>query len=272
VKQRLLLIDGDVYAYRYAAAAETAYDWGDGQWTLHANEITAWENMRADIEHTLVQLEADKLVVCLSDDNRSYRREKIFPGYKSNRKGMRKPMILAALKHHLATVFESKSKDWLEADDVMGVIQTNPLLYPEYEKIIVSTDKDMLTIPGLVWQMKFKDKKPDIIHVTEELADYQHRVQTLTGDTTDGYPGCKGIGAVGAARIATEGWDAVRAAFTKAGHDEEFFLSQARCARILRATDYDYVKKEPIPWSLPAPTAPASTSSTAEPASKLTPV
>jgi DNA polymerase-1 len=65
-------------------------------------------------------------------------------------------------------------------------------------------------------------------------------LQTLTGDTTDGYPGCKGIGPVNADKVLEglgtpeEMWEAVVEAYRKKGFGREFALQQARCAFILR--------------------------------------
>lgn len=249
MKPKLLLIDGDIFAFRYAAAAEEGFDWGDGQFTLTADANTAFANMKADIEHKLVQLKADRLIVCLSDDHYSWRKERVYPLYKSKRTD-RKPMALAALKRMMRDEFEVKDKPTLEADDVMGIIATNPLIYGEYEKVIVSRDKDMKTIPGVVAMIKADDTIEETF-IDEASADYAHMVQTMTGDVVDGYPGCKSIGPVKAAKIATEGWDAIRAAFLKAGHDEDHFLAMARCARILRSTDFNYRTQEPILWTPP---------------------
>ena len=251
MKPRLLLIDGDVFAYRYAAAGQTTIDWGDGDGPSVAADVdTAFANMVADIEHLLVRLEGNRLLVCLSDDDRSWRKEMVYPAYKENRKDVVRPVGLKDMKARMHETFEVKTKAFLEADDVMGIIQTNPLLYPEYEKVIVTRDKDMLTIPGLVAMIRANDET-DLIHVDEESADYRHRVQTLQGDPVDGYPGCRRIGPVKAAAIATGGWPAVAEAFASAGHTEEHFLAMARCARILRATDYDYERKVPKLWNPP---------------------
>jgi DNA polymerase-1 len=256
MKPNMLLIDGDLYAYKYSAVAEQAIDWGDGNWTYHADAGVAFANMKADIDHALVALKAEKIVICLSDDGRSFRKTKVYPEYKSNRKDVRKPMCLAQLKQMMVDNYETRRKDWLEADDVMGIIMTNPLVYPDYDKIIVSRDKDMLSVPGVVWQEKYDEKGKPIIHyVTEAQADERHLTQTLTGDTADGYPGCPKVGPVGAAKIVPGGWPAVLAEFIKRGKTEEFALSQARCARILRATDFDYNKQEPILWT-PQPSIP----------------
>ena len=78
--------------------------------------------------------------------------------------------------------------------------------------------------------------------------------QTLTGDTSDGYPGCPGIGAVNAERLLdtcntpAEMWAATLHAFRKAEKSEAFALQMARCARILRRGEYDYKTNCPVLW------------------------
>jgi DNA polymerase-1 len=85
------------------------------------------------------------------------------------------------------------------------------------------------------------------------------------GDTTDGYPGCQGIGPKKAEAILREAldpkiitphdqrlmWEAVVAAFKKAELTEDFALQMARVARILRVEDYDFQNKCPILWTPP---------------------
>jgi len=142
-------------------------------------------------------------------------------------------------------VWESYQRPGLEGDDILGILATHPKAI-RGQKIIVSIDKDMKTIPGYVWNPD-KDDEP-IFYSTEE-ADYWHLYQTLTGDTTDGYPGLPGCGPKGAEKVLEDpSWEAVVAAYEKKGLTEEDALVQARCARILRATDYDYAKKEVKLW------------------------
>jgi hypothetical protein len=38
MNRNTLLLDGDLIAYRIAAALETPVNWGDGLWTLHCYE------------------------------------------------------------------------------------------------------------------------------------------------------------------------------------------------------------------------------------------
>jgi DNA polymerase-1 len=251
MKPKLLLIDGDEVAYHYAAASEEGFDWGEGIVTLAADTGTTWSNLEAAMQRYLASHAADKIVVCLSDDLNF--RKTVYPAYKSNRKEVRKPMILRELKDRMRSTWETKSKTGLEADDVMAIISTNPLVYPEYDKIICSSDKDMQTVPGALWRFKYdSNDKPEVHFISEAEADRYWLTQTLTGDTSDGYPGCPKIGPVKAAKIVDGGWPAVVAAYIKAGLTEADALAQARCARILRATDFDYEKQEPILWTPPA--------------------
>jgi DNA polymerase-1 len=116
--------------------------------------------------------------------------------------------------------------------------------------MIVTMDKDLKTIPGTLWHLdqKLNGKK---IQVTDKDAWEWFLTQTLTGDVTDGFPGCPGIGPVSAKKLLeTKGanWDTVKHAYIKAGLTEDDALVQARCARILHASDWDFEKSEVILW------------------------
>jgi DNA polymerase-1 len=60
--------------------------------------------------------------------------------------------------------------------------------------------------------------------------------QTLVGDTSDGYPGCPGIGPVKAEKVLgmPPNWQDVVGAYRAAKLTEADALVQARVARILR--------------------------------------
>jgi 5'-3' exonuclease len=88
--------------------------------------------------------------------------------------------------------------------------------------------------------------------VKEEDADEWHLIQTLAGDQTDGYAGVPGIGVKRAAALFKEegfSWDTVVKAFADKDLSEEIALENARLARILRYTDYDFNESKPILWS-----------------------
>lgn len=277
MKNRVLLVDGDIIAYKAAASVERPVNWGGGLWTLHAYEHEAIAIVDQYHEKLMAQLEADHAVYALTDSERNWRLD-ILPTYKSNRKDTRKPMLLPFLREYLMDNYEAYLRPRLEGDDILGILSTHPHLVKAQQKIIVSLDKDMKTIPGWIFN-DAKDKEPRL--VSQEEADRYHLYQTLIGDTTDGYSGCPGVGPTAAEQIlndprrlvevehtitrgkrkgqteirwvddgpAESAWEAVVCQYHKAGLTEEDALIQARVARILRADEYDYKAKEVRPWN-----------------------
>ncbi len=251
---RTLLIDTDIVAYVGAAATQKAYHFGGpGQDPLVAADLQeACAVAEAEIESIATKLKATKIIVCLTDAENF--RSGVYPAYKSNRAGVQKPVHLAAVKDHLASLFETYQRPSLEADDCLGILSTHKTLVAG-EKIIVSTDKDMQTIPGLLFNPK-KDKAPR--KITELEADRYFMQQTLTGDATDGYPGCRGIGPkspyvaeLAEAKTLRSMWEIVCRGYASKGKTPEDALVQARCARILRASDWDFAGRRPRLWTPP---------------------
>lgn len=249
-----LLIDGDIVAYEAASAVEQEIDWGDDLWTLHSKLDEAKPLVENKLRGWQDRFDAD-LVIAFSD-SANFRKD-IYPDYKGNRKSKRKPIAYKQLKRWIEEQWTTYQRPGLEGDDVLGILATHPTLIGG-QKIIVSIDKDMKTVPGYCWNPE-KDEQP--VYISGEDADRHHLYQTLTGDTTDGYPGLPGYGPVKAQKLldsvpVVDRWAAVVAAYEKAGLTEADALVQARCARILRHTDYDFKKKEVKHWSPTVSTIP----------------
>lgn len=243
---RTLLIDADVVAYNAAASKEVATHWGDGYWTWHCNEDAVKAAVLEMLDRYMDELGGTAMKLCLTDSEGNFRFG-VLPSYKGNRKSVKKPLVLKAIKQWLIDEHDAYFRPGLEGDDCMGILATAPII--KGEKIIVSIDKDMKTIPGLFCHRLDEG----VMEISEAEADYWHLYQTLTGDTTDGYAGCPGVGPKKAQAILEDPsmgrWDAVVKTFEKAGLTEADALQQARVARILRASDYDFKKKEPILWN-----------------------
>jgi DNA polymerase-1 len=157
----------------------------------------------------------------------------------------------------------------------MGIMATDPS--STEERIIVSQDKDMKTIPGLLYRPF--DEDPEVQEISLIEADRFHLWQTIVGDAVDGYPGCPGAGPVAAdkaldlfqgvgpihreitrgprkgtivttweAREFDTAWEALVSLYHKAGQGEADAIRQARLARILRFDEYD---GRPILWTPP---------------------
>ena len=238
-KQNLtILLDGDILVYQAASVTEKPVNWGDGLWTLHAEEAEAVAHFEKQLDYITSQTKIDDVKIFLT--GKANFRKTLYPEYKANRTDKRKPLLLPFLREYVIEKHGGIICEGIEADDAIGVYSVNP------NSVIVSKDKDLLTIAGTHWS-----PEQGFFVVTHEEADYNFHVQTLTGDTTDNYKGCPSIGPVKAKKIlekAEDPWEAIVAAFEKAGLSEAAALTQARLARILRPNEYNLDKNEVSLW------------------------
>lgn len=256
----VVLIDGDIFAYKAACVNQEDIDLGDGIVSAQTNPQQAASDVESLIDNIVVNLSdaspksAVDVHVCLTGplqeiSGRNFRKE-VYADYKNNRDPKAKPVLLPFVKEHMRKVYSTKIKDGIEADDVIGILMTHPTLMPG-KKVCVTIDKDLLQIPG----RHFNPDKDLKRMVSEQQGDYWFMYQTLVGDQVDNYPGCKGVGPVNAEKILkgkttlAEMWPAVVDAFLKKKFSIDDALVQARCARMLRHYDYDFKRKEAILWT-----------------------
>ena len=205
------LIDHDLVVFRCAASAEN-----DGlNIAIHRAE--------ALLDELLTKTGADSYRAFLS--GKSNFRKTIYPEYKANRTAP-KPVHLEALREYALEKQNAElAPDTLEADDALGINQTD-------DTIIVSLDKDLLMVPGkhFSWEIKGKGwTKPDKFFTQDAIGGMRlFFEQCLKGDTADNIKGIEKIGNKRAkallADCVTEQqmFDAVRNAY---GNDEEFIMN-----------------------------------------------
>lgn len=260
--KRYLLLDADIIAYQFAATGQETIKWDEETTsTFHTKEL---KDILSDTDAKIAEykafLSATDVIVCLSCATADGWRVKLLPTYKAGRGT--KPIMLQEVKAHMRARYRTYERPTLEADDILGILSTSPTIL-DGERIIVSIDKDLKTIPGLLWNPS-KDKEPRLI--SKDEADYWHLYQTLVGDTTDNYKGCPGIGPKKADEILSKlwgdsdtgpffpvdlVWPHVVAAYIRKGLTVEDAVLQARVARIARHTDYDFKRKEIKLWQPP---------------------
>lgn len=241
-----LLIDADMLLYRIASGLQRDTDWGDDIVSVTLDLRAAKSVLKEEMDRLLGIFDTTLYKLCFSDPNNNFRKQ-VFEGYKSGRG--RKPVGYRLLVEHCFKNYECLCMPGLEADDVMGIMMTDR---NQQNGIIVSSDKDMLTIPGRHFKLYGDVGWEDVRVVDAKEAHYNHMMQTLCGDSTDGYPGCRGIGKVTAAKIllGEQGnlWTVVLDTFLQKGFDEDFALQQARLARILHASDVSEANNGVILW------------------------
>lgn len=251
--EMLFIVDADMIIFRACDEASVEVLRDDGTYTYEAQRddiLDRFRDLWSMIYKQAITYHKDKMdgekpkiAWCLSDHNDNFRRA-INMEYKSNRKG-KKPLGYYDLEKWLIENTKNGNrtirKNSLEADDCVGILATLPRNLTE-NCLIISGDKDMLTLPG--WHYDYG--RDEYQYLTEEEADRNFLIQTLSGDQTDGYKGCPGVGKVSAARLLDKGgvkWGVVVKAYIAAGLTADDALQQARMARILRFVDYDWEKE-----------------------------
>jgi DNA polymerase-1 len=241
------LLDGDEAIFKAAVVTEDDVDWdGDGESVRRPGTFEecrrALDNIvRGWCNAVLADFEFQEFTFVLSPTDRLLFRRHMDPTYKSGRAP--KPEHYAALEAYAREAYPITEFPGLEADDTMGILQGPG-------KIIVSQDKDMKTVPGdlYITSKKLKTK------ITRERADWWWMMQTLMGDSTDGFPGCTGCGPKTAEAVLADGrnlkdwWPDIERQFLlpKVGRYKHFApqnaddaLLQAKLSRILRPGEYD---------------------------------
>lgn len=251
---RTVIIDGDILVYRISEASTESFDLSveeDEDCIYHTvswgNKHNAIDMIDKFIEDIKQRTKSTEYILCLSDAQNF--RKNINPSYKGNRRAI-KPCMWEWIRKHLIENYRVLMKDNLEADDTIGILATSTKII-KGDKVIWSLDKDFKTIPCIFFR---GEEKP--IMISEEEADWWFMYQTLVGDSTDGYKGCKGIGDKIARKILgdvsekslEEMWRLVVETYEKSGFSREDALLNARMARILRVKDYNFKTKEVKLW------------------------
>ena len=237
-----LIIDAETWLYRAAASNEYEVEFQPDKWTYETNISAAKVAFSQEMDR-IQKVAPDHSMVQVLGDRTNFRYA-VYTDYKSNRRKLRKPAGYSALRDWVEASWPTTKLKNVEADDGCGVI------YEEGD-IICSRDKDLRTIPGIHLV------GDQIVDVGKFEADLTFYIQTLTGDTTDGYPGLKGCGPKTAAKLLAgcmderAMWAAVLEAYLDAGYAPGYPLQMARCARILRAGEYDYENERAILWNPP---------------------
>lgn len=245
----LLLIDGDIYAYRATAACQEVYHWGDD---LVSNVVSLSDATRLAQSlcfDAVEPIDSSGQTWCFSCASADGWRRRMYSPYKAKRREAPPIVGLQEVKRELTKLLPSMVSVGLEADDILGIgITTDP------ESVAVTIDKDLATVPGLHFN---PHRDSAVRRVTLAEANRNLAIQALSGDSTDGYPGIPNVGPKRAAGLlqGVQDWEdeaevcgAILAAYEAKGLSREEGAIQAQMARICRAGDWDYEKKEMV-WN-----------------------
>lgn len=260
-----ILIDGDILLFK-AAVAGRKWDFGGGVITT-----SSIRDVRSRLDFAIDNIVGnisgggpEDVYLCLSSS--THWRKQILPSYKANRGP--KPVMYPDVREYAVAKYNCVEWEGLEADDTMGILQTAA---EPHTSVIVSDDKDMMTIPGFLYRPKRNEK----MNVKADEAFWHHMYQTLVGDSTDNYKGCPGIGPKRAAAIIgdvptwenideewrVDTWTKVITAFSDRSKTSDEALLQARVSFILHFGHYDPTKLRVFLWDPPISAAEHSSDS-----------
>ena len=207
-----LLIDADYIVYKACASAEYDIDWGDDVIMVGSRFSEAYNSTIRDLDRIKSEFFDPDIILFFSDSTNFRKR-------------------VDRVIHKLHEEYKIIRMPELEADDAIGIYATS-----NDDCIIVSPDKDMKQIPGSLYNMD------EVFTITPSQGWEWFLIQTLAGDSTDGYSGAPGFGIKTSQKFFTEygyTWNSVVKAFKQKGLTEEDALRNARLAKILTADDYD---------------------------------
>lgn len=188
----IALIDGDLVAYRCAASCEKR----DKDGTILTLEPVEIALHRVDeLMRRLLSETGSESFHCYLSPSSNFR-YLVNPEYKANRTSP-DPTWREACKEFLITEWSAKLEEWYEADDLLGINQTD-------QTVIVSLDKDLRMIPGnhYSWEIGTISwtRQAESFSVTHEEGTRKFYEQMLIGDKTDNIIGINGLGPVKSAK------------------------------------------------------------------------
>ena len=237
----MLLIDSDFLAYKAAQACEIGIDFGEDVIIAQSQFSEVLKVFHNELNKVTKAMMEDNFILYFSSTENF--RKKIYPDYKGHRM-KRKPLGYKRLVNYCRENHNFKLIEGLEADDTIGIEATR---FADPNNIIVSPDKDMRQIPSALWNLT-----DDVVEITKDDGDRWHLIQSLSGDPTDGYSGCPGIGVKRATELLDKNenkWEAVCKAYRDRGLSDDDALLNARLAKILQKEDFDYDRNQPILWT-----------------------
>ena len=178
------LIDVDIMLYRAA-------------WKHEGDDVeNAYESIDAMFDNIFYVTNCLDYIGFLTGRNNFRKKIATVKPYKGNRKDLIMPEHFDNIREYLIEAWGCVVVDGLEADDALGICQSNM-----DKTIICSIDKDLLQIQGLHYNWN----KATVSRINEHEADKLVYKQTLMGDSTDNIVGIPRCGDVKSDKILADG-------------------------------------------------------------------
>lgn len=180
-------------------------------WTLTYNSVAEAEPLENAL--ALCKRQLNRVEEKLARDGHDFGRLELFitgPGnyrnsiatvrpYKGNRVLMEKPIHYKSIRRYLVNRWMAVTTQGWEADDEVTMI-SHTLGHDPEKVIIVSQDKDLRTVPGLLYNYR----RDTYERITRQQSLVNFYRQVLMGDQTDNIVGCYKVGEAKATKLIGE--------------------------------------------------------------------
>lgn len=239
----IALIDADSMIYKAGFGCEDAIDWGDGDTTYVYDMPSIKKTIDKMIDGILFATGCGSFELHLSGKGNF--RYDVARDYKHNRTDTRKPEWIDDTKEWMIEHLGAVLNEGWEADDMVVYLKTK---YPE-DYILCAIDKDVLCQTVGTHYNYGKQ----IEHTTLEWDALKFKyLQTIAGDSVDGYKGVPGLGMKRAEKLLLkcqterELWVATLLAYRSKG------MKRSEAIATMRLADMHQLKKNSIVlWTPP---------------------
>lgn len=241
---RFLIIDIESYIYKSLSHCEKLIqDKTNPKIFYQGYDISLAEKYIDDNIDRLCKTLNTKQFELVVGDVKNFRKI-LFPQYKANRKP--KPEIYQYVYNLIRDKYGFTSLPYLEGDDTCRIIFEDNNYKAEYQKVIVSIDKDFYSVPCNF----FRDLNNNTIieKVGENDAAQHLYYQVLVGDTVDNYKGIPNFGDKKYQELIDNKkrltFEDIAKLFQDYGLTKDDMEYNYRCAEIVNQINYNYILEE----------------------------
>lgn len=207
--KKIILVDGNNLLFRsYYATAYTGNIMKNSK-GLYTNALYGFVSMM----NKIIDEEDPQYIAVAFDIGKNFRKD-LYEEYKDGRNAtpielkMQMPIARDILKAMGIKYYEVEN---YEADDIIGTLSKRALNDPEFDALVVSSDKDLLQLINEQVEVKLLKSKDYIRYNLQTFeADYGFKpiriidLKALMGDASDNIPGVKGVGEKTAIKLIQE--------------------------------------------------------------------
>lgn len=239
---KLIILDVESYLYKASHACKELKEIKDFVYQEQYNLKLGIDFIDNTVKRLKNKLKAQEIVMVVGDPQENFRKT-LYPNYKGNRT-QPKPLMYDMLLDYVVNKYEVISLSTLEADDVARIVYEDNDTFNFSEKVIVSIDKDFYTVPEVNF---LRDLNDDAIveYINKETAEYNLMLQTIMGDSVDGYNGIPTYGNSKTRKWLNEKpriWADVLELYQANGLSGEDYTMNKYCAKLVGLKNYDLEK------------------------------